>query len=110
GAGDVPRPGRPAGGPRAPRLRARAAGRIATAVAAALLLLPAAATARVPRAETVLPPGQSGYVPLTGDNPHLTDQLALFESFQLKPAGFDLPGTVETPRPGITITRDAYGV
>jgi penicillin G amidase len=80
------------------------------AAAAALLLLPAAATARVPRAESVLPPGQSGYVPLTGDNPHLTDQLSLFEGFQLKPAGFDQPGTVETPRPGITITRDAYGV
>ena len=63
-------------------------------------------------AETVLPPGQSGFVPQPGqpENPHLTDQIALFESFSFKPAGFDQPGTTETPRAGVTITRDAYGV
>ena len=85
----------------------------ATAAAIAIALaLPAAAVAGVRSAESVLPPGQSGYVPPEGqpDNPHLTDQVALFESFAFKPAGFDQPGSVETPRAGITITRDAYGV
>jgi acyl-homoserine lactone acylase PvdQ len=80
------------------------------ALVAALLLLPAAATARVTQAETVLPPGQSGFVPISGSNPHLTDQLGLYQSFGFKPAAFDLPGTTETPFPGVTITRDAYGV
>ena len=85
----------------------------ATAAAIAIALaLPAAAVAGVRSAESVLPPGQSGYVPPEGqpDNPHLTDQVALFESFAFKPAGFDQPGAVETPRSGVTITRDAYGV
>jgi penicillin G amidase len=81
------------------------------ALVAALLLLPAAAVqARVIQAETVLPPGQSGFVPTTGTNPHLTDQLGLFQAFAFKPAGFDLPGTTTTPFPGVTVTRDAYGV
>jgi penicillin G amidase len=80
------------------------------AVVAALLLLLPGAQARVIQAETVLPPGQSGFVPTSGSNPHLTDQLALYQSFAFKPAGFDLPGTTEPPFPGVTITRDAYGV
>jgi penicillin amidase len=85
----------------------------ATAAALAVVLaLPAAAVAGVRSAESVLPPGQSGFVPPDEQtqNPHLTDQVALFESFAFKPAGFDQPGSVETPRAGITITRDAYGV
>ena len=85
----------------------------AAALAIALALaLPAAAQAGVRNAQTVLPPGQSGFVPQDGQppNPHLVDQIPLFESFTLKPAGFDLPGTVEAPRAGVTITRDAYGV
>ena len=85
----------------------------ATAAALALaLVLPAAAAAGVRSAESVLPPGQSGFVPPddSTQNPHLTDQVALFESFAFKPAGFDQPGAVETPRAGVTITRDAYGV
>ncbi|HET8952685.1 MAG TPA: penicillin acylase family protein [Solirubrobacteraceae bacterium] len=87
------------------------------AAAAALALplaltLSAAAAAGVRSAESVLPPGQSGFVPPEGqpDNPHLTDQVSLFESFAFKPAGFDQPGQVESPRAGVTITRDAYGV
>jgi acyl-homoserine lactone acylase PvdQ len=80
------------------------------ATTAALLTMPAAAHARVIRAETVLPPGQSGHLPQSGTNPHMTDQLALYQSFAFKPAGFDLPGTVETPFAGVTITRDAFGV
>jgi acyl-homoserine lactone acylase PvdQ len=82
----------------------------AALVAAFLMLLPAAAQARVIQAETVLPPGQSGFVPTSGTNPHLTDQLALYQSFAFKPAGFNLPGTTETPFTGVTITRDAFGV
>ena len=62
------------------------------------------------QAETVLPPGNSGFVPTADTNPHLDDQLGLFQSFTFKPAGFDLPGTSETPFAGVTITRDAYGV
>ena len=80
------------------------------AVVAALLLLPAATQARVIQAQTVLPPGQSGFVPTSGSNPHLTDQLGLYQSFAFKPAGFDLPGTTTSPFPGVTITRDAFDV
>src|SRR5215208_7487441 len=86
---------------------------MAAAVALALALaLPAGAAAGVRSAESVLPPGQSGFVPPEGQpaNPHLTDQVPLFESFAFKPAGFDQPGQVESPRAGVTITRDAYGV
>src|SRR5215208_3871104 len=79
-------------------------------LAAALAAPSGVAQARVLSAETVLPPGQSGFVPPQGDNPHLTDQVPLFESFALKPATFDLPGAAESPRPGVTIVRDAYGV
>jgi penicillin amidase len=84
--------------------------RIAAAAVAALLTLPAAAQARVIRAETVLPPGNSGFLPVTGSNPHMYDQLSLYQSFAFKPATFSLSGTTETPFPGVTITRDAYGV
>jgi penicillin G amidase len=83
--------------------------RVAIAAAAALLAVPVAASARVIRAETVLPPGQSGHVPQSGSNPHLTDQVALFEAFQFKSGAFDQPGSTESI-PGATITRDAYGV
>ncbi len=79
-------------------------------VVVVLALLPAAAQAGVRNAETVLPPGQSGFVPPEGSNPRLTDQIPLFESFAFKPATFDQAGSTETPRAGVTITRDAYGV
>ena len=84
---------------------------VACALATALAL-PVGAAAGVRTAQSALPPGQSGFVPPDGQppNPHLTDQVPLFESFTLKPAGFDPPGTVESPRAGVTITRDAYGV
>src|SRR5215207_9986579 len=83
---------------------------VSAAVLVTALAGAATASGRVIRAESVLPPGQSGHVPLTGANPHLDDQLALFEAFRLKPAGFRAPGTSESPAPGITIVRDAYGV
>ena len=90
----------------------RRSGSAAASVLALVLVLPVAAQAGVRSAESVLPPGQSGFVPPEGqpDNPHLTDQVPLFEAFAFKPAGFDQPGSVETPRGGLTITRDAYGV
>ena len=84
--------------------------RVAIAAAAALLTVPASAAARAVQAESILPPGQSGFVPPSGTNPHLTDQLALYQSFAFKSAAFDQPGTTESPRAGVTITRDAYGV
>ena len=83
--------------------------RVIVAAVAALLAVPVAASARVIQAETVLPPGQSGHVPQSGTNPHLDDQVALFESFGFKSAAFDQPGTTESVG-GATITRDGYGV
>ena len=84
-------------------------------VALALLIAPAA-SARTLKAETILPPGQSGQVDLTGvtsgtGSPHLYDQVEPFVNFRYKPAMFNGPGTESTtPRPGVTIVRDAYGV
>jgi penicillin amidase len=79
------------------------------------LVLHGAAVARVLRAETVLPPGQSGFVSLTGlasgtGSPHLNDQTSLFTSFSFKPALFDPPGEESSPRAGVRIVRDRYGV
>jgi penicillin amidase len=84
-----------------------------TALAVAVCAAPAAAS--VIQAEDVLAPGQSGYVSIGGvadgtGSPHLTDQISLFENFQYKSQMFDQPGSTESPRPGVSITRDAYGV
>lgn len=79
-------------------------------------VLPAAAGARVLNAEGVLPPGQSGHVSITGltagtGSPHLYDQQQLFIDFKRKPFGMNLAtGPAETPRPGVSIRRDAFGV
>src|ERR1700750_1617418 len=92
-------------------------GRALIAGIAATLALAVPAHARVREAGSVLPPGQSGYVSTPGladgtGSPHLTDQLPLFLSFHFKNAMLGQPGNgiVESPRPGISITRDAYGV
>ena len=92
-------------------------GRALIAAIAATLALAVPAQARVREAGSVLPPGQSGFVTTAGladgtGSPHLTDQLPLFLSFHFKNAMFGQPGNgiVETPRAGVTITRDAYGV
>jgi penicillin G amidase len=77
---------------------------------ALIALLPAAASARVIQAGSVLPPGNSGFVPQSGANPFLTDQLGLYTSFQLKPGEFNRGRTAESPKPGVTIVRDAYDV
>src|SRR3954451_1786339 len=89
-------------------MRSSVAG-LAAAIAGALAV-PGGAQARVITAETVLPTGESGFVPQSGSNPALGNQIGLFEQFALKPAASDLPGKTESPRAGVTITRDAYGV
>jgi len=92
----------------------RRAGAFAAALAV-LALVPAAAPARVLRAENILPPGQSGFVSGPGlvdgtGSPHLYDQLQPFIDFRWKSALFNQPGDEETPRPGVRIVRDRYGV
>ncbi len=73
------------------------------------------AKAAVKQAETVLPPGQSGFVSLTGlpdgtGSPHLSDQVELFKAFKYKSAVFGQAGETETPRAGVRIVRGPYGV
>jgi penicillin amidase len=94
---------------------ARAWGAAAALACALALIAPAAAGARVVRAETILPPGQSGFVSVTGladgsGSPHLYDQNQPFIDFRRKPATFDQPGTEERPRPDVQIVRDGFGV
>lgn len=75
------------------------------------------------KAESVMAPGQSGFVSapgqlqgtLTGQpadyGEHLDDQRLLFWSFGAKPATLGAkPGTPERPSEGVEIYRDAYGV
>jgi penicillin G amidase len=82
-----------------------------------LLLLAPAASARVRAAESILPPGQSGFVSTPGvasgtGSPHLYDQQPLFTSFRYKSALFNpsAGGGTEVPRAGVKITRDDFGV
>src|SRR5947209_15530360 len=83
---------------------------------AAMLGVAAPAYGRVIDAGSVLPPGQSGFVSVTGvangtGSPHLNDQTDLFVHFGFKPDVFDPVGeSVEDPRPGVHIIRDHYGV
>ena len=88
---------------------------IAAGVAALVLCAPAGAKVR--GAGSVLPPGQSGFVSAAGladgtGSPHLTDQVGLFTSFRFKNAMLGQPATEApvSPAPGVTITRDSYGV
>ncbi|HEX6715301.1 MAG TPA: penicillin acylase family protein [Thermoleophilaceae bacterium] len=77
------------------------------------LLIAAPASARVIQAETILPPGQSGFVGPDGQSPHGQDQLSLFEKliFKSEPLGGGSGGTTPSePRPGVTIRRDDFGV
>jgi penicillin amidase len=90
--------------------------RRALPIAVALLALAAVpATARVLDAQSVLPPGQSGFVNITGildgtGSPHLTDQTPLWQNFAFKSELFDQPGATSEPRLGVKIVRDSYGV
>ena len=79
-------------------------------------LVPAGAAARVRQAQDILPPGQSGFVSQAGlatgtGSPHLQDQTPLFLKHVFKAAMFGQPATsTESPRAGVTITRDNFGV
>lgn len=89
---------------------------VALVVALVAAIVPAHAAADVIEAEAVLAPGNSGFVSIPGvlqgtGSPHLTDQNQLFVDFGLRPFGFDTAsGPVTTPRPGVEITRDEYGI
>lgn len=76
----------------------------------AALALAAAAPARVIDAGSVLPPGESGLVLAGGPSSHATDQVGLFTSVTYKPALLGGGGEESTPRPGVRVVRDAYGV
>jgi acyl-homoserine lactone acylase PvdQ len=86
------------------------------ATAACCLLAAPSASAEIKQAESVMPPGQSGFVsaPCLADSsacdPHLTDQIQLFADFKYKNAMLGQPGAEETPKEGVRIVRDAYGV
>jgi penicillin amidase len=89
--------------------------RLLVAVLVLSAVAAAPASARVLDAKSVLPPGQSGFVPVTGilsgtGSPHLTDQTALWTDFKFKSALFDQPGQGHVIRPGVRIVRDTYGV
>jgi penicillin amidase len=75
------------------------------------------------KAETALPPGQSGFVSLAGQaqgtltknpadyGPHIDDQRLMYWQFDAKPAVLGTrPGTPETPKAGVQVYRDSYGV
>jgi penicillin G amidase len=73
------------------------------------------ASARILRAESILPPGESGFVPLSGllsgtGSPHLYDQQLLFAAFRRLDDLFGQAGQEETPKPGVRIVRDPHGV
>ena len=82
---------------------------------ASALAFSAPAGAATLEAQAVLPPGQSGFVSIPGvlsgsGSPHLYDQVSLFNAIEYRPFNFNQPGDTETPEPGISITRDSYGV
>ena len=93
------------------------------ATAACCLLAATPAAAEVKRAESVMPPGQSGFVssPCLAASqqsdssaepcdPHLTDQIPLYVDFKYKNSMLGQQGTEETPKAGVRIVRDSYGV
>jgi penicillin G amidase len=90
--------------------------RLCLVVTLLVLAVAPAAAASVIRSDSVLPPGESGFVSRDGlatgsGSPHLYDQVSLLTDFRFKPATFGQPGeSVEQPRPGVRIVRDAYGV
>ena len=97
---------------------------VALAVAAALI--PAAAQVPPPadtriHAVNVVPPGQSGFVSVTGFvsgtaggsyGPNIDDQLPLYSGWKYKPFQFVSPAGGSTPSadPAVSIARDADGV
>src|SRR5436305_6136504 len=88
---------------------------------AALIVLAFAAAgapahASITRAESILPPGESGFVSIPGlangtGSPHLYDQQQPFIDFRRKNDAFGLPAeSSEDPKAGVHIERDNYGV
>src|SRR2546430_10926868 len=89
----------------------------AAALAAGAIALPTAAPAgaSIIRAQSSLPPGESGFVSIPGvasgtGSPHLYDQQQDYIHFRYKDAGLGQPGTEEDPAAGVKIVRDAFGV
>jgi acyl-homoserine lactone acylase PvdQ len=93
------------------------------ATAACCFLAAPSASAAVKQAESIMPPGQSGFVSAqclaenqasgTYDScdPHLTDQIPLFTKFEFKSSVLgQKAGEPERPKDGVEIYRDAYGV
>jgi len=73
------------------------------------------ASARVVSAQSILPPGESGFVSVSGllrgtGSPHLYDQQSLFIAFRRIGDLVGQRGQSEIPRSGVRIVRDAYGV
>jgi penicillin G amidase len=75
------------------------------------------------KAETALPPGQSGFFSVTGQalgmatgdpadyGAHVDDQRLMYWNFNAKPGILGTrPGTPVTPKAGVEIYRDGYGV
>jgi acyl-homoserine lactone acylase PvdQ len=89
---------------------------VLAATAAVAVLAPSVTGARVRQAQDILPPGQSGFVSLSGlpngeGSPHLQDQTPLFLKHVFKNDMFGLPAeSTESPRAGVTIRRDKFGV
>src|SRR5436190_3786306 len=89
---------------------------VTTAALVALAFACAPAHASITRAESILPPGESGFVSIPGladgsGSPHLYDQQQPFIEFKRKNDLFGLPAdTSEDPKPGVHIERDNYGV
>lgn len=84
---------------------------------------PADPATLVLKAETALPPGQSGFVSAAGQaqgaasndpadyGPHLDDQRLLYWGFKAKPGALGTkPGTPTMPKAGVQVYRDAFGV
>src|SRR5207248_7714416 len=81
-------------------------------IALAFTLSICSASASILRAESILPPGESGFVSTPGladgsGSPHLYDQQQPFIDFQRKNDMLGLPAaTTEDPRSGVHIARD----
>jgi acyl-homoserine lactone acylase PvdQ len=99
-------------------------------VAALLLPIVVSVAAAQPSFMSILPAGQDGFIPASDPGlrgPHLFDQLPLYDALPRAVPGItnaDLlqyfkdatvaapanPERVDTPRPGVTIARDAFGM
>ena len=92
------------------------AGAALLAGALASAALAASASAAVIRADAILPPGESGFVSVSGlpdgsGSPHLYDQTPLFTQFRYRNAMLgQTGGDHEDPKGGVKIARDSFGV